>query len=107
MTIEHVLFLERPLCDTINGTMDSSNLNLVSTLKSAFLYSLLAYVTFKWIYRLFFHPLARFPGPKLAAATHLYEGYYDVVKKGRYIFEVGKMHEKYGKYDIMPIQRMC
>lgn len=103
MMIEHVFFLRRPLCNTIDVTMDSSNLSVVSILKLALLYSLLAYVTFKWIYRLFFHPLAKFPGPKLAAATHLYEGYYDVVKKGRYIFEVGKMHEKYGKYDIVPV----
>lgn len=49
-------------------------------------------------YRLTLHPLAKFPGHKLAAATHWYEGYYDIVKKGRYIFEIGKMHELYGVY---------
>lgn len=64
--------------------------------------SILAYISFKYIYRLYFHPLAKFPGPKLAAISHLYEGYYDVVKEGRYIFEVEKMHQKYGGWQLVP-----
>ena len=52
------------------------------------------------VYRLFFHPLSKFPGPKLAALTTLYEGYYDVVKAGRYIFQIGRMHDRYGKLDL-------
>lgn len=70
--------------------------NAIEVLKP-FSLGLVAFVTFRWIYRLYFHPLAKFPGPKLAAITHLYEGYYDVVHKGAYIFEVGKMHKKYSK----------
>lgn len=48
------------------------------------------------IYRLYAHPLSGFPGPKLAAATFFYEFYYDVLKKGMYIWEIEHMHEKYG-----------
>ncbi|OJJ46793.1 hypothetical protein ASPZODRAFT_142587 [Penicilliopsis zonata CBS 506.65] len=48
------------------------------------------------IYRLYFHPLHTFPGPKIAAATFLYQFFYDAVLGGRYIWEVEKMHEKYG-----------
>lgn len=48
------------------------------------------------IYRLSAHPLAGFPGPKLAAATFLYEFYYDVVKRGMYIWEIERMHQEYG-----------
>ena len=50
------------------------------------------------IYNLFFSPIARFPGPKLAAATGLYEFYYDFFKRGRYIFEIERMHAKYGQW---------
>jgi len=49
------------------------------------------------IYRLLFHPLARFPGPKLAAVTTLYEGFYDIVYQGKYIWQIEKMHKKHGK----------
>ncbi|KAF2458278.1 putative cytochrome P450 [Lineolata rhizophorae] len=47
-------------------------------------------------YRLYLHPLAKFPGYKFTALTHWYEGYYDVVKKGRYVWEFERMHRKYG-----------
>lgn len=43
------------------------------------------------------HPLSRFPGPKLAAMTIAYEGWYDMIKVGRYTHEIKKMHEKYGR----------
>jgi hypothetical protein len=56
------------------------------------------------IYRLYAHPLAGFPGPKLAAASFLYEFYYDVIKSGMYIWEIERMHEKYGRYShVFPI----
>lgn len=50
------------------------------------------------VYRLQFHPLARFPGPKLAAITLWYETYHDVWLRGKYVFKIKEMHEKYGRY---------
>jgi hypothetical protein len=43
-----------------------------------------------------FHPLARFPGPKLAAMTFLYEFWYEGIRWGKYTWEIERMHEKYG-----------
>jgi hypothetical protein len=50
------------------------------------------------IYRLYFHPLAGFPGPKIAAITHLYEIAWDYFGNGAYLFEIEKMHKKYGLF---------
>lgn len=56
----------------------------------------LSYVVGGALHRLYFSPLATFPGPKLAALTVWYEFYYDVLKRGQYLFEIRKMHEQYG-----------
>ncbi|KAK6441795.1 hypothetical protein LTR95_001961 [Oleoguttula sp. CCFEE 5521] len=50
----------------------------------------------KLFYRVFLHPLARFPGPRLAAATYLYEAYYDVWKGGQFLFHLDVLHDQYG-----------
>jgi hypothetical protein len=57
----------------------------------------LAYLLALAIYRLHFSPLARFPGPKLAALSKWYELYYDVVRKGRFTFKIQELHKTYGK----------
>jgi cytochrome P450 len=54
------------------------------------------YVAALYIYRLFFHPLARFPGPKLAALSLWYEFYFDALKHGQYVFRIKEMHDEYG-----------
>jgi hypothetical protein len=59
--------------------------------------SLAVWVVTTAAYRVYFHPLSRFPGPKLAALTTWYEAYYDVGKQGQYIFQIEKMHETYGE----------
>lgn len=57
---------------------------------------LAVYVVVLIIYRLYFSPLAKFPGPKVAAATLWYEFYYDVVKRGRYTWKIAELHAQYG-----------
>jgi hypothetical protein len=50
----------------------------------------------QFLYRVTLHPLAKFPGPKLAAMTYYYEFYYDGIKIGMYTAEIESMHEQYG-----------
>lgn len=48
------------------------------------------------LHRLYLHPLAKFPGPKLAAITYLYEYYFDGIQQGQYTSRIWEMHDKYG-----------
>lgn len=50
------------------------------------------------VYRLILSPIAKFPGPKLAAVTLWYEFYYDVIKQGQYTFKIREFHKQYGKH---------
>lgn len=48
-------------------------------------------------YRLFFHPIAHFPGPKLAGLTRWYEFYYELVQQGQMTFHIQDLHKTYGE----------
>jgi len=58
---------------------------------------LLLYTITTAIRRLYIHPLAHIPGPKLAALTWWYEFYYDGIQEGRYVFKIQELHAQYGK----------
>ena len=71
----------------------------------AIVFCWVAYVVARYIYRVTFHPLARFPGPKLAALTSWYEFYYDVINPGQFIWKIQSLHEKYGECcPIIPVK---
>lgn len=55
-----------------------------------------AYLVSLFIARLYFSPIARFPGPRLAAVSYFYEFYYDFICRGQYEFKIEYLHEKYG-----------
>ena len=57
----------------------------------------LLYIVSLAIYRVFFHPLRRFPGPKLAALTSWYEFYHDIIHEGQFIWKLRDLHDHYGK----------
>jgi cytochrome P450 len=54
------------------------------------------YVLTTALYRLYFHPLAKFPGPKTAAVTRLHEFYHQIFRPGRYHQILDAMHDQYG-----------
>ena len=52
--------------------------------------------TLRMLYRLTLHPLARFPGPKLAASTNMVMAYHDLWVGGNFVKTVPALHDKYG-----------
>ncbi|KAL8663690.1 MAG: hypothetical protein Q9202_003636 [Teloschistes flavicans] len=57
----------------------------------------MSYSLVRVIHRIFFHPLARVPGPKLAAATLLYQTYYSFAgSRSRFYIQIAKLHRAYG-----------
>ncbi|KAI0118668.1 cytochrome P450 [Nemania sp. FL0031] len=55
-----------------------------------------AYVAITALYRLYLSPLAKIPGPRLAALTEWFECYYDVVLPAQYVFKIKELHAQYG-----------
>ncbi|KAF7189124.1 Cytochrome P450 monooxygenase [Pseudocercospora fuligena] len=58
--------------------------------------AILGYFASLTIYRLYLSPLAKFPGPKLAALTKWYEAYYEIVLNGKFSFHIEDLHRRYG-----------
>jgi hypothetical protein len=58
---------------------------------------LILYVVGLGIYRLYFSPLAAYPGPRLAALSNWYEFYWDVIQQGQFTFHIQKLHLQYGQ----------
>ena len=62
--------------------------------------AVLLYYALRSVYRLLFHPLARIPGPKLAALSTIYETYFDLLAApgdgGRFYWQIERLHARHG-----------
>ena len=85
--------------------MDYSVAGISKGLGSMFTFSNFVWLAALWIgYRAVIalynisplHPLAHFPVPKIAAASYLYEAYWDWWRVGRYGRVIKQMHDQYG-----------
>jgi hypothetical protein len=65
----------------------------------------MVFLILRIIYRLTFHPLARFPGPRAAAITSMYAASYDIPYGSSLCKKLPELHDKYGPIvRIMPNQ---
>lgn len=80
----------------------NANLPAISPLTLAKVFSaglvVLFLAFFTVVKRVWFHPLSKIPGPRLAVATSWYQFYYDVVCNGAYSHQFLGLHKKYGEY---------
>lgn len=64
----------------------------------------LLYVLGVILYRLYLHPLAAYPGPRLAACTDWYEFYLNVFLDGQATHRRKDWHQRYGLFDPIILQ---
>ncbi|TFK73743.1 cytochrome P450 [Pluteus cervinus] len=57
---------------------------------------IVAYIAALSAFRLWFHPLTKYPGPPLAAATTWYRAYFDVFLDGGWVHHLEYLHSTYG-----------
>jgi hypothetical protein len=69
----------------------------ISHVVGIFAVSAVIYFLSSCFYNLYLHPLRKIPGPKLAAIGPYLEFYHEVIRDGQYLWEIAKMHDKYGK----------
>lgn len=72
---------------------------MTTTTLNVVLFALLTYLSYLAglvLYRLYFHPLSRFPGPASAAISRWPEFYHEVIKQGQFSKVIDQYHEKYG-----------
>lgn len=65
--------------------LQAAKMALGMLLVEATIAAVILYTVYGAIYRLYLSPVAKFPGPKLAALTFWYELYFDIVKHGSYV----------------------
>lgn len=68
-------------------------------------FAISAYLTWLVVYRLVLSPIAKYPGPKLAALSNWYEFYYDVLRQGNFTAQIQTLHDLYGTYILRGLQR--
>jgi hypothetical protein len=88
------LFLSTTTAMAISWLSEATSRPMISMLLLGFL-ATVAYGVFTVVSRLFLHPLAKFPGPRLAGATGLWKAYFQCTKS--FTHELIKLHEVYGR----------
>jgi hypothetical protein len=63
------------------------------------------YGAYSVIYNAYFHPLARFPGPRLAGITTYWKAYIECILKKSFCDELRELHAIYGTMTLHLLRR--
>jgi hypothetical protein len=69
---------------------------MLLTAAAAALVAILTFAIWRIIYNLYFHPLSRFPGPRLAACSRLWLAYRELIKRESLGDLRVELHRQYG-----------
>lgn len=81
----------------VSDKMHSLDNGAVGVLLSAALATFIAYAVYTAIYNVYFHPLAEFPGPRLAATTTYWKAYLECILSRSFCHELVDLHARYGE----------
>lgn len=70
---------------------------LMAALLPAAFAVIVAYVVYAVIYNVYFHPLARFPGPPIARTTTYWKAYIECVANRSFCHVLIELHARYGE----------
>lgn len=100
--LDHIIILKQTSTDTMGVLSPPETHSSIAFYAIIGLVGTVVYFLSLALYRLYFSPLAKFPGPKLAALTQWYETYYELFSGdgGQFIWHYAKLHEEYGKWAL-------
>jgi hypothetical protein len=77
--------------------MASQEAGIVAVLLPAALATAIAYAVYAVIYNVYFHPLAKFPGPPIAKATIYWKAYVECIQQRSFCHVLVDLHARYGE----------
>lgn len=72
---------------------------------AAALSAVVAYLVYAAVYNVCFHPLAKFPGPPVAAATTYWKAYVECIAQRSFCHVLVELHAQYGEMRAMDAER--
>jgi hypothetical protein len=78
-----------------------------AVLLSAGLTALVAYVLYAVTYNVYFHPLAKFPGPPFAGATTYWKAYIECIANRSFCHFLVELHAQYGEIVLVHRSTNC
>lgn len=84
-------------CRRVPDTMPKVEYYTLGALLPVALAGAIAYGVYTVIYNVYFHPLARFPGPAFAGATIYWKAYVECIANRSFCHELVGLHARYGE----------